>query len=352
MRASTRPARYAQYRWLILIGAGVLLVWALHPWLPPAYDLHTFFRPVVWDWLHGRSPYEVREGFWNPPWMLLCLLPFALPPEPVGRALLSVFSVAVTVVALRSARRRQLSTALALISFPCLALLWHGQVDAFPLLGIWLGSWAVWERRPWALSVGLLLMGLKPQETALVTLLLLWHARRWHWRAWLRIIVLPAAALIFSVIAFDLDWLRALFAAGDVYRETWINISWTWRFLGPSWPGLAAACSLAVAALVLGLVVSRPLTPYTLALTVTANMLVSPYVATHHLLLPLVLAWPWLLDRRPLLALLVYLTTLTPLARWNGAQGLNWLDFVFPVALMVALLFSYREQRSREALEE
>lgn len=349
---STRPARYAQCKWLILIGAGVLAVWALHPWLPPAYDFHMFFRPVVWDWLHGRSPYEAREGFWNPPWMLLCLLPFALPPESVGRALLFVFSVMVVVWGLRSTRHRQLGTVLALISFPGLALLWHGQVDALPLLGIWLGSWAVWKRRPWALSAGLLLMVLKPQETALVILLLLWHARRWRGREWLRIAVPLVVALTFSVAAFGLDWPRALLAAGDVYRETWINTSWIWRAFGPSRPGLAVAWSLGIAAFALGLVVSRPLTPYTLALVTTANTLASPYVATHHLVLPLVLAWPWLLDRQPLLALPVYLITLTPLARWNGAQGLNWLDSLFPVVLTIALLFFYHEQRSGEALEE
>jgi hypothetical protein len=349
--AAQRIQRLACYRWLLLITVGLLAVPALAQWLPPAYDFHTFFRPVVWDWLHGRSPYEAHEGFWNPPWMLLCLMPFALPPEPIGRALLFAFSVVVVAWVSCSSRRRQFSTALALVSFPCLALFWQGQVDAFPWLGIWLGSWAVWERRPWVLSVALLLIGLKPQETALVILLLLWHARQWHWREWLCIVVPLVAALIFSVVTFGLDWPRALFAAGDVYRETWINISWIWRVFGPSRPGVGVICSLGLSALALGLVMSRPLTSYTLALTVTANILASPYVATHHLVLPLVLAWSWLLDRQPLLALSVYVASLTPLARWSGDQALNWLDFLFPVALMVALLCFYREQRPCEAVE-
>jgi hypothetical protein len=346
-----RWERGACHRWLLPVVAGLLLVGVLARWLPPAYDFHVFFRPVVWDWLRGQSTYEGWEGFWNPPWMLLCLLPFALPPEPVGRAMLLLFSVTVVVWVLRATRLRRVATALTLGSFPCLALFWTGQVEAFPLLGIWLGSWAVWERRPWVLSAGLFLMALKPQETALVTLLLLWHARRWHWGDWLRIAVLPAAALFFSVMAFGLDWLYALFAAGDVYREAGINTSWVWRTFGPSRPGLAVACSLGIAALALGLTVSRSLTPYTLALIVTGNVLASPYVATHHLVLPLALAWPWLFDRQPRLALPVYVASLTPLARWSGDQALNWLDFFFPVALMGALLLFYREQRSCEAVE-
>jgi hypothetical protein len=194
-------------------------------------------------------------------------------------------------------------------------------------------------------------MGLKPQETALVVLLLLWHARRWRWREWLCVAALPAVAFGFSVAAFGLDWLHALFAAGDVYRDTWINTSWIWRIFGLSRPGLAVACSLGIGAFALGLTASRSLTPYALALIVTFNVLASPYVATHHLVLPLALAWPWLLDRHPLLALLVYVTSLTPLARLGGGQGANWLDFLFPVALVAALLFFYRGQRAEETLE-
>ena len=193
-------------------------------------------------------------------------------------------------------------------------------------------------------------MAMKPQETALVILLVLWHARRWRLGEWLRVAALPAAALAFSLAAFGLDWLYALFAAGDVYREAGINTSWVWRALGPSRPGLAVVCSLGIAALALGLTASRPLTPYTLALIVTGSVLASPYVATHHLVLPLALAWPWLLDRQPLLALPVYVASLTPLVRWSGDQALNWLEFFFPVALTIALLLFYREQRSCEAV--
>ena len=129
-------------------------------------------------------------------------------------------------------------------------------------------------------------------------------------------------------------------------------MSWAWRVFGPSYPGLAIAWSLGIAAVALGLSARRPLTPHTLALAVTASAIASPYVTTHHLVLPLVLAWPHLLDRQPLLALPVYLTSLTPLARWVGDQGLNWLDFLFPVTLMLALLLFHHGQRVEDELGE
>ena len=338
-------------RWLVLIAAGALAAWAMAYWLPAAYDWHMFFRPAVLGWLQGRSPYAVEVGFPNPPWMLLCLLPFALPPEPVGRALLVIFTVTVFVMALRSVRRRRLASVLTLLSFPFLISFWNGQMEAFPMLGVVIGYWAIQKRRPGWLSVGLLLMAIKPQETALVILVMLWAVRRWHWKEWARTVALPAIALIFSLVVFRLDWLRILLVTGDAMPQTWVNISWVWRVVAPVWPWLAMVYSLSVVALALALTLPRPLTRYTVAVVVVATVLASPYVASHHLVLALVLAWPWLLDRQLALGLVVYLTTLTPLARWQGDQALNWLDFFFPVVVMAALVWFYRESASDQTLE-
>jgi hypothetical protein len=328
----------------LALASAAVVVWALARWLPAAYDWHMFFRPAVLGWLQGESPYAIEVGFPNPPWLLLGLLPFALPPEPVGRALLVIFTITVFVLALQPIRRRRLASLLTLLSFPFLTSLWNGQMEAFPMFGVIVGYWAAQTRRPWAFSLGLLLMATKPQETGLVILLMLWSARRWHWKEWARMMALPAIALILSLAVFRLDWLRILYATGDEMPRTWVNISWVWRVIAPLWLWLALAYSMGVVALALVLTLRRPLSRYTVALMVVASVLASPYVATHHLVLPMALAWPWLLDRKPWLAALVYLTSLTPLARLSGDQSVNWLDFIFPVALAAALLFFYREQ--------
>jgi len=327
------------------------VVWAWARWLPPAYDFSVFFRPAVWSCLRGASPYQTLERLHNPPWILAFLLPFALPPEPVGRALLLLFSVTSVLWVLRSFRRYRLAAALTLLSFPCWALFWNGQLEALILLGVWLGGWAAAKRRPGALAASLLIMSLKPQETALVVILLLWHARHWRRGEWARVLAPLAGVVWLSMLIFRCEWLQNFARAGDIYRGASVNISWWWRWWGQAWPGLALGCSAVITALAVGLALPRSLSPYTLALMATANAVASPYVETHHLTLVMVLAWPWLLDRQPLLALLVYATSLAPLARLNGDQGLNWLDFIFPVTLMLALLFFYREQLVRPAPE-
>jgi len=128
---------------------------------------------------------------------------------------------------------------------------------------------------------------------------------------------------------------------------TWALARWL-PLWGQRWPGLALACSSGLAVLTLGLTLSRPLSPHTLALGTVASVLVSPHVKSHHLVISMVLAWSWLLDRQPLLASLGYLTSLTPLLRLGGDQGINWLDFLFPITLMLALLLFFREQRLAE----
>ncbi|TET53392.1 MAG: DUF2029 domain-containing protein [Anaerolineales bacterium] len=345
-----RWAKAVPWRWLLLAAAVLVAVAALTHYLPPAYDFNTVFRPAAWSWLRGEPVYTVgrQEGaFLNPPWMLVALLPFALPAEPVGRALLLIFTAAVIVWALQSTRRRRAATLLVLFSFPCLALVWNGQLEAIPLLGICLGSLGLRHRSPYVLSAGLVLMGTKPQGTVLVALLMVWRAKGWQWREWLKVAALPALAAAFAFSAFGFDWLTAMAGAGEGYAGAWVNTSWVWRFLGQSCSQVALLWSLGVAVGALLLAATLPHGAYSLGLIATANVLASPYVVTHHLIVPLVVAWPWLFDRHPKLALLVYATLLSPALRLSGDQTSNWLDFLFPLALMAALLCFYRRERQR-----
>ena len=168
---------------------------------------------------------------------------------------------------------------------------------------------------------------------------MVWAIRRWRWDEWLRVAVGPAVALALALATFDLSWVTTLLHATGQHHGGWVNIPFWWRF-APYW--LAWLCSGVTAALGLWLTARRRFDRYTLALAVSFGAVSSPYLATHHLVLPMTLAWPWLLDRHPRLALLVYLTSLTPLLRLGGSQAINWLDFVFPLVLTAALLFFYR----------
>jgi hypothetical protein len=328
---------------LLVVGA----VWAMVRWLPPAYDMHTFFRPALHSWMN----HEFVDANWPDlnytPWELMFFLPFALPPEPVGRALFLIFAVVVMVWAARQVERRRLALALTLVSFPALAMFWQGNMEPFPILGAALSAWAIQTRRPWALSLGLLLLTTKPQEAFLLVPVMLWAIRRWRRDEWLQVAIGPVIMLVLTAALFDWGWLFKVLRAPGGYQShwTWINISIWWRF-APYW--VAWLCSLSLAGAGLWFATRLHFDRYVLALVTAFQCVASPYVATHHLALPMVLGWPWLLDRKPRLAFLVYVTSLTPLLRLGGDQTINWLDSLFPITLMLALLLFFREQRLAE----
>jgi len=330
----------------IVLLAG-LVVWVLALWLPLAYDMHTFFYPAIHDWLDGGLSDADWPDLNYTPWELMVFVPFALAPEPVGRALFLVFAIGVIVWATRSFARRRLALAMVFVSFPVLAMFWMGNMEPFPLLGAALSAWAIRERRPWVLGLGLVLLATKPQEAFLVAPVLLWAVRRWRRSEWVQVALAPIVVAFLTVALFDWSWLRKLLNAPGGYqsRWMWINISMWWRF-APY--GVAWLCSIGVAVAGLVLIIRRRFDEYALALAVTFGAVASPYLATHHLVLPMTLAWPWLLDRKPWLAVLVYLTSLTPLARLGGDQSVNWLDFLFPLTLAVTLLFFYRQSARSE----
>ena len=132
----------------LLLPLVVWVVWALVRRLPPAYDMHTFSRPA----LHSRMNREFVDANWPDsnyaPWELMLFLPFALPPEPVGRALFLIFALVVMVWAAWQVERRKLTLALTLVSFPALAMFWRGTMEPFLILGAALNAWAIrhWRR--------------------------------------------------------------------------------------------------------------------------------------------------------------------------------------------------------------
>jgi hypothetical protein len=50
------------------------------------------YQPAVLALLEGISPYEAG-GFYNPPWILLPLIPVALFPLPLGTAIMYVLNL-------------------------------------------------------------------------------------------------------------------------------------------------------------------------------------------------------------------------------------------------------------------
>ncbi len=215
---------------LLLTAVVSALVTALVPLLPPAGDWIQVFAPAARGLVEGRNPYTLtfvrHEGFFNPPWVLLLLAPFAADVETGRAALLVVALLAYAVISARM-EASPLAMALVLLSLPVLIGLNNGNIDWLVLCGLLLPP-------RW----GLLLVMAKPQIG--VGVAVLWTVEAWQSgrarevaRLWLPV----GVALLVSLAIYGLWPLHALGQPEQVY-----NFS-LWRF-GPVTAGLSLLAGL------------------------------------------------------------------------------------------------------------
>lgn len=159
----SRPA----FNFLAGFLALLVLVLLASFFLPSGVDWTGVYRPAALSLLYGQNPYEI-PGYYNPPWTLLFLIPFAVLPEPVGRGLLFVLTlVIVAIVAIRLGANR-VSLIVFLCSPPVLQGLLNSNVDWLVLLGFILPP-----------RLGLFFLAIKPQVGLAVAI---YHAVE-SWRA-------------------------------------------------------------------------------------------------------------------------------------------------------------------------
>lgn len=120
---------------------------------PYGWDWDKTFHPVATDYLliENFDPYD-GTGYYNPPWLLLILSPFALLAKADGRAAWFGFSAACYVVFALRARFLPVPLLAFLCSPIVLLSLWYGNVDGLVLVGAVLPPF-----------IGILLLAIKPQ---------------------------------------------------------------------------------------------------------------------------------------------------------------------------------------------
>lgn len=138
-------------RLVALIVTGLASLWLAAEFLPPGIDWRDTYRPAALALLRGQSPYSV-DIFFAPPWALIPLLPFAMLPESIGRAVL--FLLALVCYAYTAFRLEARPPALA--AFLASPVVMHGllnsNIEWLPLLGFVLPP-----------QIGLVFVTIKPQ---------------------------------------------------------------------------------------------------------------------------------------------------------------------------------------------
>ncbi len=177
--------------------------------LPPAVDWDTVFRPAALKLASGQSPYGVT-GFFNPPWALIPLIPIAILPIRLGRAILLTTAILSFSYLLHRLGAKRLSIVFILLSPPVLHGILNGNIDWLAMLGLVLPPY-----------IGLLFIMIKPQIGVAVAAF--WVFEAWHEGRWRGLLLLLWPSIVLSglsIVLFGHWYLRA-----RVEVDLWWNAS-------------------------------------------------------------------------------------------------------------------------------
>lgn len=130
----------------ILAALGILLVvgiWQGSSQLGGGVDWFKTQRPATRLLLQGRSPYELNTSdkynsisyYYNPPWTLIPLIPLAILPRDLSRAVMVVVSIAASGYSVYKLGASPLVVVLFVLSPPVLMGTWNANIDWLVLLG-------------------------------------------------------------------------------------------------------------------------------------------------------------------------------------------------------------------------
>jgi hypothetical protein len=187
-----RPASLFILKLGAAVAAFALLSWLAWRYLPiNGRDWTGTFRPAALEMLAGRSPYSLPV-FYNPPWVLLPLIPLALLREDLGSALLFTANLAGYVYGARRLGAKGLPIAAFLLTGWVLANSLNGNLEGLLAAGYALPP-------PWGMFFALA----KPQASG--ALALYWLVQAWRaggWRSALKVAAPVSLVLALSFVLY------------------------------------------------------------------------------------------------------------------------------------------------------
>jgi len=158
------------------------------PYLPPAIDWTTAFRPATLDLLAGRNPYD-NPLMIHAPWGMIPLIPLALLPEAVGRVLLVICGLASYAYVAHKLGAKPIATIFLLLSPPVMHVLLNGNLDWLAAIGFVLPP-----------QFGLFFISVKPQMGIAVAPF--WLIQAWRQGGWKQVLKTFAPFTIVLALSF------------------------------------------------------------------------------------------------------------------------------------------------------
>ena len=199
--------------------------------------LATLFMPLSIDWervfypagqmvLAGRSPYLV-EGFFNPPWLILPLLPIVLLPIKIGNAVMAVLGLATYAYVLRKFKVGLIGTIFFLLSPPAIISIYSGNADWMIAIGYVLPP-----------QIGLFFVLLKPHVGG--GLAIFWLVEAWRAGGIKNVVRVFLPVTVFTLLSF------VIFGFWPAKAGALVDVSWNISIWPMSIPIGLALLSLAI----------------------------------------------------------------------------------------------------------
>lgn len=212
-----KQINWEKLSWIAAILVGVIMV-AEALVLNGGQDVRLHYQPFAQGCLDcGFVPYYVQ--------------PMLAPLRLVSSEYVWSLWVLISVTGLLFiARQTEINPLIFMLSFPMVSQFWLGQIDVLLCVGAFL---AINHRSSYLRGLGILLLLVKPQIAFLAVLFLLWREER---SELLKVLVVPAAVFILSLVVYGVDWPLEWFrnARTNIPGHTWKLASgffWPWSLV-------------------------------------------------------------------------------------------------------------------------
>jgi hypothetical protein len=152
--------------------------WLFYAFASPGLDYYGCYTRMV------RLPEDLAlvatTHVWtlNPAWIIPFLAPFVYLPGKIGLIVFLGFTLIITLIGTAVFKGRPI---IALLSNQMWWVLYWGQIEAFGILALVLGWYALKKNSWWMMTLALLMGAFKPQLTLIPILLLWWWSGKARW---------------------------------------------------------------------------------------------------------------------------------------------------------------------------
>jgi hypothetical protein len=207
---------WSRRHWILTIAVAVILL-TIYASIAPGLD---YFGCYTWMVMEPERLSNVAKNVWtlNPPWLVPFMAFFVTLPGRTGYILFMAASLAMFIYSAYKLGGKPIPL---LLSAHMMWILWWGQIEAWGVIAVVVG-WYAMRRKSWVLAfIALTLASFKPQISLVPVLALWWWSGKDRWKSMIGLFIL----LLFSIWIWGpwpvWYWQGIFGFIGDGHYDSW-----------------------------------------------------------------------------------------------------------------------------------